>query len=136
MLLGVYAFENYRGLRITGVIPGYSAHGRLRAHDVLLRVSDGDAIYPVRTHAQIEHAKDEIGPYREAVLEFYRPRQGVKYMWVTFVPVDEGPHLHAAAPRARAEFKTEDEQPGASDFFHKASPRQGRPGVRRSVTLP
>ena len=39
MLLGVYAFSNWQGLRITGTIPGYSAHGKLYKNDVLLRAS-------------------------------------------------------------------------------------------------
>jgi hypothetical protein len=115
MLLGVYAFENYRGLRITGTIDGYTAHGRLRANDVLLRVSDGTSIHSVKTHAEIERAKDEIGPYRQAVLEYHRPRRGVQYVWVTFLPVDGDARAHS-----RAEFKTEEEKPGAREFFHGA----------------
>ena len=42
MLLGVYALENWRGLRITDTIPGYSAHGRLFPNDVLIQVADGN----------------------------------------------------------------------------------------------
>jgi hypothetical protein len=141
MLLGVYAFENWQGLRLTGTIPGYSAHGRLFANDVLLRVSDGINVYPVGTHYEIESAKDQVGPYTQAALEYYRPGVGTMYAWVTFMPVGGAVQSYAAAPRElsttggpveaaprqmKAEFKTEAEKPGARAFFFKGGGATGK----------
>jgi hypothetical protein len=143
MLLGVYAFENWQGLRLTGTIPGYSAHGRLFANDVLLRVSDGVNVYPIRTHYEIESAKDQIGPYTQAALEYYRPGVGQMYAWVTFQPVGGSvqSYAHASgdivpsgdiaaaqiAPRQmKAEFKTEAEKPGARAFFFQKGGKAGK----------
>ena len=69
LLLGVYAYPNTQGLRITGTIPGYSAEGKLFTNDVLLRLTDGVNFYNTRSLSEIEFAKDQIGPYKQAALE-------------------------------------------------------------------
>lgn len=123
LLLGVYAYENWRGLAVTGTIPGYAAHGRLYRQDVLTRVSDGSNIYSVGTSLDIEYAKDQIGPNRTASLEVYRPGFGYIYLWVEFQPVNGGVHAYstdgvAAKPQMKAMMKTERERPGAKAFFN------------------
>lgn len=117
MLLGVYAFKNWRGLRLTGTIPGYSAHGRLRRNDVLLRVTpNGHDIYSVKSHWQIEQAKEEIGPNRMASLEVYRPGQGLIYFWVEFQPVG-GVVAKSYTAETKVKVMTENERPGARALF-------------------
>ena len=88
MLLGINGFENYRGLRVTSTIPGYSAEGRIFAGDVLTRVSDGNQTFSARTFHSFEMAKDIIGPNRWASLELLRPGFGPVYLWVQFTPVN------------------------------------------------
>jgi hypothetical protein len=90
MLLGIYAFENWRGLRVTSTIPGYSADGRLFPNDVLTQVADGSLVYSARRRAAFEAAKDQIGPNRWVALEVYRPNVGLIYFWVQFTPVSGG----------------------------------------------
>jgi hypothetical protein len=127
-LLGVYAFENFRGLRITDTIPGYSAEGRLFAGDVLMQATtDGSDVFSIRTMAEFEFAKDQIGPNTPAAIEVFRPGVGRIYFWVEFMPVGGGAGVHAystdgpvaaaAAPRMKAQFKTEVERPGARALF-------------------
>lgn len=115
MLLGVYAFENFRGLRVTGTIPGYSAQGRLFPRDTLLQVSDGTSVYSARSRFEFEVAKDRIGPNRWAALEVWRPNAGLIYFWVQFTPIGGSPAMMsngtAAAPRMKAEIRTEAERP-------------------------
>jgi hypothetical protein len=128
MLLGVYAFENFRGLRITGTIPGYSAEGRLFAGDVLLQATvDGSEVHSIRTMGEFEWAKDQIGPNTPAAIEVWRPGVGKIYFWVEFLPVGGGAGIHAyqsddgeqaAAPKMKAQFKTEAERPGARALFN------------------
>lgn len=119
MLLGVYAFENFRGLRITDTIPGYSAEGRLFADDVLLQATtDGVDVYSIRTMRSFEFAKDRIGPNRPAAIEVFRPGVGRIYFWVEFTPVGGGVRAYGAAPQMKAQFKTETERPGARALFN------------------
>ena len=119
MLLGVYAFENFRGLRITDTIPGYSAEGRLFADDVLLQATtDGVDVYSIRTMPAFEFAKDRIGPNTPAAIEVFRPGVGRIYFWVEFTPVGGGVRAYGAAPQMKAQFKTEAERPGARALFN------------------
>lgn len=124
MLLGVYAFSNYHGLRVTGTIHGYSAQGRLFAGDVLKRVTaDGINVYPTRSHGQIEFAKDQIGPFQPAALEIFRPGVGTMYLWVEFQPVGGAvAYSVSGAPQSqpqqfKAKIFTEKEKPGAAKLF-------------------
>lgn len=125
MLLGVYAFENWQGLRVTGTIPGYSAHGRLFPNDVLLRATtDGVNVYCIKTMGEIEFAKDQIGPYTPAAIEFFRPGVGEMYAWVEFQPVGGGVMAYShegvaimAQPKMKAMFMLESEKPGAKALF-------------------
>jgi hypothetical protein len=138
MLLGVYAFENFRGMRVTGTIPGYSAQGRLFPGDTLLQVSDGNSVFSARTRFEFEMAKDRIGPNRWAALEVWRPNAGLVYFWVQFTPVGGGPAMMsegaAAAPQQmKAEIRTEAERPAgrqsARSLFQQGSPNNSRPGL-------
>ena len=132
MLLGVYAFSNARGLRITGTIPGYSAHGVLFNGDTLTRVTaDGFTVYPTRTHWQMENAKDQIGPFQPAALEVYRPGVGYIYFWVEFRPVGgvaakayTANGQQAAPQKMEARIMTEKQKPGARALFNKRNNTQ------------
>jgi peptidoglycan hydrolase-like protein with peptidoglycan-binding domain len=137
MLLGVYAFENFRGLRVTGTIPGYSAQGRLFPGDTLLQVSDGTSVYSARSRFEFEMAKDRIGPNRWAALEVWRPQAGLIYFWVQFTPIGGGPAITsqgiAAAPQQmKAEIRTEAERPAgrqsARSLFQRGGNSNTRPG--------
>jgi hypothetical protein len=156
MLLGIYAFENWRGLRVTGTIPGYSADGRLFPNDVLLQVADGNLVYSARRRASFEAAKDQVGPFRWVALEVYRPNVGLVYFWVQFTPVDPAPAAYsmqqsgpgagpagpgagpgagpaaAAAAPMKAEIRTEQERGmSARSLFNgikKMNPVGPRPG--------
>ncbi len=100
MLLGIYGFENWRGLRVTSTIPGYSADGRLFPNDVLTQVADGNLIYSARRRASFEAAKDQVGPYKWVALEVFRPNVGLIYFWVQFTPVGGNtptPHMQGLA---------------------------------------
>lgn len=126
MLLGIYAFPNYQGLRVVSTMPDYSAHGKLFRDDVLIRVTaDGDTIYPTRNIHQLEYAKDRIGPNVPAALEVFRPGVGYVYLWVEFIPVD-GQIGVAAAPRVKARIMTEAQKPGAARLFNRS--RNNPPG--------
>lgn len=94
MLLGVYARTSHEGLKITSTIPGYSAEGRLFAGDILLKATaEGMPTFVLRSHQDMENAKSQIGPFREAAIEFFRPGAGTMYAWVTFMPIGGGaPH--------------------------------------------
>lgn len=127
LLLGIYAIPSQGGMRVTGIIPGYSAQGRLFPGDVLLRTTiDGLTMYRLRTHYEMENAKMAIGANQQAAVEFWRPSVGLMYAWVEFTPI-YGP---AAAPGqaysienpAKAEFKLESEKPGAREMFQKGGP--------------
>ncbi len=133
MLLGVYAFPNYQGLRVTGTIHGYSAHGRLYSGDVLKRVTaDGFNIYPTYSHGQIEHAKDMIGPNQMASLEIFRPGVGIMYLWVEFQPVGGvAAYTVNGQPQPKqykARIFTEKEKPGAAMLFKKQQNLNPQPG--------
>jgi hypothetical protein len=137
MLLGIYTSPGYGGMRVSSLIPGYSAEGRLYPGDVLLRVAvDQNQVYRVRSLYEMENAKMMIGPNREAALEIWRPNQGVIYAWVEFTPL-YGPaaaataaygaaptYGSAPAPAQRsyaAQFRMESEKSGARALF------QGKP---------
>src|SRR5690606_16365454 len=95
MLLGIYTTPAQGGMRVSGLIPGYSAEGRLYPGDVLLRVAvDESQVYRVRSLYEMENAKMMIGPNREAALEIWRPSQGLVYAWVEFTPI-YGPAIAA-----------------------------------------
>ncbi len=118
MLLGIYAFPNAQGLRVTGTMPEYSAHGKLFRNDVLVRVTaDGVDIYSTQSFQQFEYAKDRIGPNMPAALEVFRPGQGYIYLWVEFIPVG-GQIGVAAAMQARV--MTEQQKPGAAQLFKRS----------------
>lgn len=119
MLLGVYAFPNYQGLRVTGTMHGYSAEGRLFPGDVMRRVTaDGIQMFQTRSLGQFEFAKDQIGPYRPAALEVFRPGHGLIYLWVEFRPIGGAPALRSGAPvQMQARIMTEQERPGARAMF-------------------
>lgn len=124
MLLGVYAFPNYQGLRVTGTMHGYSADGRLFPGDVLKRVTaDGFNIYPTRNIWQIEHAKDMIGPNQMASLEIFRPGVGIMHLWVEFQPVGGAVAYSVNGQPQPQQYKarilTEKEKPGAAKLFNK-----------------
>lgn len=121
LLLGIYAYRSPSGLRVTGTIPGYSAQGRLFRNDVLLRVTAGGPIYSVRSHHQIEFAKDQIGPFTPAALEIWRPHVGRVYLWVEFTPIG-GIHAYSEGQpvKMKAKIMTEQEKPGAARLFQKA----------------
>jgi len=129
MLLGVYAFPIWHGLRVTGTIPGYSAHGRLYSGDVLKRVTaDGINIYPTRNLWQLEHAKQQIGPYQWASLEVWRPGVGMTYFWVEFRPVGgmAACRTKSGAPaQMKARIMTEKEKPGAAALFQQGGMHPG-----------
>ena len=122
MLLGIYAFPNYQGLRVTGTIHGYSADGRLFPGDVLTRVTaDGFNIYPTRNIWQIEHAKDMIGPNQMASLEIFRPGVGIMHLWVEFQPIGGVAAFSVNGQPQPKQYKakifTEKEKPGAAMLF-------------------
>lgn len=135
MLLGIYAFPNFHGLRVTSTIPGYSADGRLFPNDVITRATDdGVNVHRIRRLWDLERAKDQIGPNRWAALEILRPGQGYIYMWVQFVPVGVGPAAvaqgantqGASTQNVQARILTPQERGGAQNLF----------GGRNSQTSP
>lgn len=134
MLLGVYAFPNWQGLRVTDTIPGYSAHGILSRNDVLLRATDGSSIYSIRNTHEIEFAKDRIGPNVPAAIEVFRPGVGLMYLWVEFQPVG-GVAAHMA-PQYQAEFQTEAQKPGAKAMFDAGKKNDGFPMPGNNGTVP
>jgi len=129
MLLGIYTSPAQGGMRVSGLIPGYSAEGRLYPGDVLLRVAvSQNQVYRVRSLYEMENAKMMIGPNREAALEIWRPSQGLVYAWVEFTPLF-GPAIAApaygAAPAPTqksyaARFKMENEKQGARAMFQRS----------------
>ena len=128
MLLGIYAFPNSQGLRVTSTMPGYSADGKLFRHDVLVRVTaDGETIYPTRSFQQFEFAKDQIGPSTPAALEVFRPGEGYIYLWVGFIPVggQEGLQLRGQV-ETQARMWTQQERPGAERLFQGSGGPSGR----------
>lgn len=102
MLMGIYTSAGQGGMQVSGLIPGYSAQGRLQPGDVLLRVAvDENSVYRLRSLYELENAKMAIGPHREAGLELWRPQVGLMYAWVEFTPI-YGPASPAAVSPAVA----------------------------------
>lgn len=139
MLLGIYAFPNQYGLRVTSTMPGYSAHGTLFANDVLTRVTaDGETIYETRSLAHFEFAKDRIGPNRPAALEVFRPGQGYIHMWVEFIPVGGGIGVAGQKSTVKAQMWSPQQKPGAERLFqrrpNRRPPRNSRPGNSSSTS--
>ena len=124
LLLGIYAYPGWYGMRVINTIPGYSAEGRLFRNDELLRLTvDGFTFYPAQSHWQMEHAKNAIGPGVQAALEIYRPGWGKQYLWVEFIPVG-GPVMYSQQGAGgqmplKAKILTEKEKPGAAALFNK-----------------
>lgn len=88
MLMGIYTSAGQGGMQVSGLIPGYSAQGRLQPGDVLLRVAvDENSVYRLRSLYELENAKLAIGPHREAALELWRPQVGLMYAWIEFTPI-------------------------------------------------
>ncbi len=121
MLLGIYGNASSHGMRVTSTIPGYSAEGRLQPGDVLKRATvDGNTMYYLRSHYEMERTKMAIGANRDAAIEIYRPGYGMIYAWVQFTPL-AGPAALAANGKRQsaASFKMESEKPGAKNMFHR-----------------
>ncbi len=127
MMLGIYAFNTWRGLYVVNTIPGFSAEGRLFRGDVLQRVTaDGFHVYSARSLSALEFAKDQIGPNRMASLEVFRPGVGLVYFWVEFVPIGIAARAmttDGSAPQkapVKARMLTERERPGARQLFQRS----------------
>jgi hypothetical protein len=74
MLLGIYTMPGQGGMQVTGLIPGYSAEGRLFRGDVLLRVAVSEhEVYRVRSLSERENAKTVIGPQPPLLAVTVRP---------------------------------------------------------------
>jgi len=103
MLLGIYTSAGQGGMQISGLIPGYSAQGRLQTGDVLLRVAvNENTMFRLRSLNELEDAKIAIGPNREAALELWRPQVGLMYAWVEFTPIYAPASPAAASPASAA----------------------------------
>jgi len=130
MLLGIYSQPCGGGMKVTSLIPGYSAEGRIFPGDIIKRVAvpagNGAVTYLLRSHYEMEKAKSAIGPNRDAALEIYRPGVGLTYVWVQFSPL-YGPAAATAGGTHKARFKTEREKPGARNLFQSKSGNIGFP---------
>lgn len=120
LLLGIYAAPNAGGMQVTGIIPGYSAEGRLQEGDILRRTTlDGTTIYRLRSTYEMENAKSAIGPNRTAAVEIERPGVGLIYAWVEFTPIVTPAYSAAAPVQSKAMFQLESERPGAKAMFDR-----------------
>ena len=133
LLLGIYAYPNWQGLRVLNTIPGYSADGQLWRGDTLLRMTDGMNMHSVKNIWQIERAKNRIGPHQQAALEIFCPGFDKLYYWVEFVPIG-GVAVHSKqATRGKVQTKvrimTEHEKPGPAALFQKRKTGQGSVSV-------
>ncbi|MEZ6130318.1 MAG: hypothetical protein R3C59_16665 [Planctomycetaceae bacterium] len=141
LLLGVYASPGNGGMRVSGLIPGYSAQGRLFPGDVLMRAAvDEYHVYSLRSQYEMENAKIAIGPNREAGVEIWRPGVGLIYAWVEFTPIS-GPTaaytVSGSQPqKARAQFRMESEKPGARRLFQKSASDGNFSGRHPSLPTP
>ena len=135
MLLGIYSQPCSGGMKVTSLIPGYSAEGRIFPGDIIKRAAvpsgNGAVTYLLRSHYEMEKAKTAIGPNRDAALEIYRPGVGLTYVWVQFTPL-YGPAAASAGGTHKAQFKTEREKPGARNLFRSNSGNIGFPGASGS----
>jgi hypothetical protein len=119
LLLGIYATPNAGGMQVTGIIPGYSADGRLFPGDILRRTTvDGLTIYSLRSTFELENAKSAIGPNRMAAVEIERTGVGLIYAWVEFTPIVT-PAYSNAPVQSKAMFQLESERPGAREMFQR-----------------
>lgn len=120
MLLGIYSQPCNGGMKVTSLIPGYTAQGRIFPGDIIKRAAvpngNGAMTYLLRSHYEMEKAKSAIGANRDAALEIYRPGVGLTYVWVQFTPL-YGPAAAASGGTHKAQFKTEREKPGARNLF-------------------
>lgn len=117
LLLGVYASPAHGGMRVSGLIPGYSAEGRLFPGDVLMRTTvDGYEIFNLRSSYEMENAKMAIGPNQQAGIEIWRPGVGLIYAWVEFTPIGG---IGGPQPTCSAQFRMESERPGARQLFQR-----------------
>lgn len=123
LLLGIYASPAHGGMRVSGLIPGYSAEGRLFPGDVLMRTTvDGYQIYNLRSSYEMENAKIAIGANQQAGVEIWRPGVGMLYAWVEFTPIGGiGAYTYGSGqqPACRAQFRMESEKPGARQLFQR-----------------
>ncbi len=127
LLLGVYASPDMGGMKVTGIIPGYSAEGRLQPSDILMRATvDGTALFPLRSTFEMEKVKSAIGPNQEAAVEILRPGVGLLYAWIEFTPIASPA---AYTTQSKAMFQMESEKPGAREMFHSSD-------VKNSHTRP
>ena len=138
MLLGIYGNASQQGMRVTSTIPGYSAVGRLQPGDVLQRATvDGNTMYYLRSHYEMERTKMAIGANRDAAIEIYRPGYGLIYAWVQFTPLT-GPAAASTTGKKQfgARFKLESEKPGARSMFRRSDSGGGsRPGLSKSKVI-
>jgi hypothetical protein len=114
--LGATVFPVVGGLRVQATTPGYPAANLFVPGDILTRGSDGVFVYPLLTSADIENFKSHVGPGRWGTVEIYRPSVGTFYSWVTFTPVGGTEAFHA-------DFKPEEEKPGAKKAFDHSKPK-------------
>lgn len=132
MLLGIYSQPCSGGMKVTSLIPGYTAEGRIYPGDIIKRAAvpngAGAMTYLLRSHYEMEKAKTAIGPYRDAALEIYRPGIGLTYVWVQFTPLT-GPSAASSAGSYKAQYKTEREKPGARNLFRSNGGGVGFPGT-------
>ena len=97
LLLGIYTGPSQGGMRVNGLIPGYSAEQVLGQGDVLLRVAVSEnEVYRLRSRFELENAKMAIGADRQAAVEIWRPQVGLIYAFVEFTPI-YGPAAAAMA---------------------------------------
>lgn len=145
LLLGIYAAPNSGGMQVTGIIPGYSAEGRLYPGDVLRRATvDGFTVYSLRSTYEMENAKSAIGANRLAAVEIERPGFGLIYAWVEFTPIvapvySTVPGYSSVPVQSKAMFHMESERPGARAMFHRNSdpqPAQPQPGFNQPEFKP
>ncbi len=133
LLIGIYAAPNAGGMQVTGIIPGYSAEGRLFPGDILRRTTvDGLTIYSLRSTFEMENAKSAIGPNRMAAVEIERPGIGLIYAWVEFTPIvapvySTSPGYSSVPVQSKAMFQMESERPGARAMFQKNMTPQPQP---------
>jgi hypothetical protein len=120
LVLGVNVFPVGGGLRVNNTFPGFAANGLLFPGDVLVGGwSEGFGASPLRTVAELETFKTQVGPAKVGALRVYRPNVGYLYFWVSFTPVGGTNAYHA-------QFQSEQQKPGAQAKFQGATPPSRR----------